>query len=97
MKPLSAPRTVSPAGKALSWLILAYQRWVSPLLGSRCRFHPTCSQYALVAIQNLGVARGTWLALRRLARCHPFNPGGFDPPPEPSKRLGSLDSGRAGR
>lgn len=64
------------------FLIRAYQRLLSPLLGPRCRFHPSCSQYALEAIERFGPYRGTWLALRRLSRCHPLNPGGEDPVPE---------------
>jgi hypothetical protein len=56
-----------------------YQRWISPLLPSACRFHPTCSQYAWEAVHRYGVARGLWLATRRLLRCHPFHEGGFDP------------------
>jgi uncharacterized protein len=63
------------------FLIRAYQRGVSPLLGPRCRFYPSCSQYALGAVERFGVARGAWLALRRIARCHPWHPGGFDPLP----------------
>jgi uncharacterized protein len=62
-------------------LIRAYQRLVSPLLGPRCRFHPSCSQYALEAIDTHGAVRGVWLALRRLLRCHPLHPGGYDPVP----------------
>lgn len=64
------------------FLIRSYQRLISPLLGPRCRFHPSCSQYALVAIDRFGPYRGLWLALRRLSRCHPLNPGGEDPVPE---------------
>lgn len=57
-------------------------RWlVSPLIGPHCRFHPTCSQYALGAISAHGVLRGGWLALRRLSRCHPWHHGGADPVP----------------
>lgn len=56
-----------------------YKRWISPMLPSACRFHPTCSEYAMHAIQAHGVGRGSWLALRRLSRCHPFHQGGFDP------------------
>ena len=62
-------------------LIRAYQVVVSPWLGPRCRFHPSCSQYALDALDAHGTLRGTWLAIKRLARCHPFTPGGYDPVP----------------
>ena len=65
----------------LRFLIRSYQLLVSPMLGPRCRFHPSCSQYALDAIETHGVARGAWLALRRLLRCHPLHPGGYDPVP----------------
>lgn len=58
-----------------------YQRWLSPLLPPACRFAPTCSEYARLALSEHGVVRGSWLALLRLVRCHPFNPGGYDPPP----------------
>ncbi len=63
-------------------LVKAYQRLVSPLLPRACRFHPTCSAYAAEALRRHGAARGTWLALKRLGRCHPFHPGGLDPVPE---------------
>jgi putative membrane protein insertion efficiency factor len=56
-----------------------YKRWISPLLPSSCRFHPTCSEYMLQAVESYGVARGVWMGVRRLARCHPFHQGGFDP------------------
>jgi len=62
-------------------LVRGYRRFVSPLLGERCRFAPSCSAYALDALTVHGVGRGGWLAVRRLARCHPFNPGGHDPVP----------------
>ncbi|GIV53030.1 MAG: putative membrane protein insertion efficiency factor [Candidatus Kapaibacterium sp.] len=62
-------------------IIRAYQRWISPLLGAQCRFYPTCSQYAIEAIERYGAAKGIWLAVRRIARCHPWHPGGFDPVP----------------
>ena len=63
-------------------LIRGYQKLLSPLLGPRCRFHPSCSQYALEAIESFGFWKGTWLGLRRLSRCHPLNPGGEDPVPQ---------------
>jgi len=58
-----------------------YQMVVSPVLGRHCRFAPTCSEYARQAILGHGLVRGAWLAARRLLRCHPLHPGGFDPPP----------------
>lgn len=71
-------------------LIRIYQCIVSPLLGPACRFHPSCSQYALEAVGRFGVLRGGWLAVKRLGRCHPFHPGGLDPvPPAPSRSLHS--------
>lgn len=66
---------------ALVALIRAYQWLLSPLLGPRCRFHPSCSHYAIEALQLHGAARGSWLALRRVCRCHPLNAGGLDPVP----------------
>jgi hypothetical protein len=63
-------------------LIGGYQRLLSPLLGPRCRFFPSCSTYAGDAIQRFGLARGAWLAIRRIARCHPFSAGGVDAVPE---------------
>lgn len=78
----------------MRWLLIAmvrlYQRLVSPLLnlvsGPRCRFHPTCSAYAVQALEHHGAVRGSVLAARRVMRCHPLNEGGFDPvpPAEPS-------------
>ena len=56
-----------------------YKRWISPMLPSACRFHPTCSEYMMQAVETHGVARGIWMGLRRLSRCHPFHQGGFDP------------------
>ncbi|MEN8757043.1 MAG: membrane protein insertion efficiency factor YidD [Desulfobacterales bacterium] len=62
-------------------LIRGYQLIVSPVLGPACRFYPSCSQYASLAINRYGVVKGSYLAFRRLLRCHPFHPGGFDPVP----------------
>ncbi len=62
-------------------LIRLYQKTLSPLLPSACRFYPTCSRYGYGAIEKYGVIKGGWLAVRRVARCHPFNPGGYDPIP----------------
>jgi hypothetical protein len=56
-----------------------YKRWISPLLPSACRFHPTCSEYMAEAVGKYGPARGIWLGVKRLLRCHPFCEGGFDP------------------
>ena len=71
--------------KAARWLVLSllrlYRLLVSPLLGQRCRFHPSCSEYASGCIHKHGLLRGGYLAVRRILRCHPFNPGGVDPVP----------------
>lgn len=66
---------------ALLSLIRAYQLFLSPLLPTCCRFTPSCSHYAMEAVQRHGFWRGAWLSMRRLARCHPFHPGGWDPVP----------------
>jgi putative membrane protein insertion efficiency factor len=69
----------------MRWLLIAiirlYQLLVSPWLGPRCRFHPSCSAYAAESLRRHGVFRGSWLAARRLSRCHPWHPGGIDPVP----------------
>ena len=62
-------------------LIRLYRYAISPLLGNSCRFHPSCSEYAIEALQRHGFMAGIWLAMRRVARCHPWHPGGFDPVP----------------
>jgi len=67
--------------RLLQLLIRAYQLMLSPFLGSHCRFTPSCSSYASEAINRHGALRGTWLALRRIGRCHPFCNGGYDPVP----------------
>lgn len=67
--------------KALVLLIRIYQRTLSPLLGNVCRFEPSCSRYAVACLESHGALRGSYLTMRRLLRCHPFHPGGYDPPP----------------
>ena len=67
-------------------LIRAYQLTLSPFIGNQCRFHPSCSNYALEAIDVHGAVKGSWLVLKRLGRCHPFDPGGFDPVPGNSEK-----------
>jgi uncharacterized protein len=68
--------------KLLMWIIRGYQLGISPMLGPRCRFYPSCSCYAHTAIERYGVLRGGWLGFRRLLRCHPFREGGYDPVPD---------------
>jgi uncharacterized protein len=72
---------VSPFARVIVAGVVAYQRWLSPVLPSACRFAPTCSEYARLAVVEHGAARGVWLALGRILRCHPLHPGGYDPPP----------------
>jgi putative membrane protein insertion efficiency factor len=71
--------------RAVRWVLLGpvrlYQLFISPLFPPSCRFHPTCSNYAIIAVERYGVVRGGWLAVKRIARCHPWNPGGYDPVP----------------
>ncbi len=67
-------------------LIRVYQYVLRPLLGSHCRFYPSCSEYAREAVLEHGAGRGSWLAVRRVCRCHPYHPGGYDPvPPHANK------------
>lgn len=72
--------------KILLLLIKFYQKAISPLTPPTCRFHPTCSQYGFEAIETHGALKGTWLAVRRISKCHPFHEGGFDPVPEKKKK-----------
>lgn len=84
-------RVTHPSGRSLSpslWprrllagAIRVYQRFVSPLFPRRCRFYPTCSEYARQALLRYGIVKGSYLGLRRLLRCHPWHPGGYDPVP----------------
>lgn len=77
-----APRS-GEAVSPLQWIVIGslgiYRRFVSPALPSACRFHPTCSEYMREAVERYGAVRGVWMGLRRVARCHPFHSGGFDP------------------
>lgn len=66
--------------------IRLYQLVISPLLPPACRFYPTCSQYALLAVEEHGIVRGAWLGIARFARCHPWNPGGIDLVPSPKNK-----------
>ena len=76
-------------------LLHGYRRWISPALPPACRFEPSCSVYAIEAIELHGVLRGSWLAAKRLARCHPLSRGGFDPVEMPAPSRGvSRDTGR---
>ncbi|WP_460034392.1 membrane protein insertion efficiency factor YidD [Methylothermus subterraneus] len=79
-------RALATLERACRIFLIAGIRWYrflfSPWLGNQCRFYPTCSVYALTAIERFGAARGAWLAVRRLLRCHPWHPGGVDPVPE---------------
>jgi uncharacterized protein len=73
----------------LIWLLKGYRFAISPLYGQVCRYHPTCSAYALEAVQTHGALRGTWLAMRRVGRCHPWAAGGLDPVPPAKNRTSS--------
>jgi putative membrane protein insertion efficiency factor len=84
----------SPAALVLIALVQLYRSTLSKLLGPRCRFAPSCSAYTVEALRVHGAVRGIWLATRRLARCHPFNPGGFDP--VPPRRWGGASGTAAG-
>jgi uncharacterized protein len=74
---------MTPLARMLTAAIVAYRRYLSPVLPARCRFYPSCSAYALEAVAKHGAIRGSGLAIWRLLRCHPFHPGGYDPVPGP--------------
>jgi putative membrane protein insertion efficiency factor len=75
--------------RLLVWILRAYQLVLSPMLGQNCRFYPSCSSYAIEALQVHGAARGSALAARRVCRCHPWNDGGFDPVPPKADKTSS--------
>jgi putative membrane protein insertion efficiency factor len=83
--------------RALMLLVRGYRFWLSPWLGSSCRFEPTCSAYSLQALEAHGAAAGSYLTLHRLARCHPWCAGGLDPVPDEPPRLFDFVRGRAAR
>ena len=72
--------------------VVGYRRFISPLLPPACRFYPSCSAYALEAVQLHGALRGSWLAVRRLSRCHPFHAGGLDPVPVPGRKASAAEA-----
>lgn len=72
---------MAPVKFLLIGIIKIYRKFISPVLPDSCRFYPTCSQYAITAIEKYGPGKGSLLAARRILRCHPFNPGGYDPVP----------------
>lgn len=95
--PDSRQPTRHTLSRLLAWPLIAgvyaYRFTLAPLIGGQCRFHPTCSQYALDALHQCGPLLGSWLTIRRLARCHPFCKGGYDPvPPNPKSRTLNPDS-----
>ncbi|TGE36699.1 membrane protein insertion efficiency factor YidD [Desulfosporosinus fructosivorans] len=65
--------------KILVFLIRLYQKFLSPLKGQTCRFYPSCSEYSVQVIQKYGLSKGSWKAIKRISKCHPFHPGGHDP------------------
>lgn len=83
MTPPETSRAPAPsvAARALALLIRGYQRFISPALPPACRFTPSCSQYGLEAVRRHGAVVGGWMALKRIAKCHPWHPGGYDPVP----------------
>ena len=84
----AAPRRPlpSPAARVLRGMVRAYQLCVSPVMGPRCRHLPTCSAYAIQALEEHGARRGAWLGFKRLLRCHPWGTSGFDPVPRRPRR-----------
>ncbi|MBV8932470.1 MAG: membrane protein insertion efficiency factor YidD [Kutzneria sp.] len=83
------PRTVGPGARVLLLPVRGYRRWISPLFAPSCRFHPSCSAYAVEALTIHGALRGSWLTIRRLLRCGPWHPGGLDPVPSRQQCTGT--------
>jgi putative membrane protein insertion efficiency factor len=84
---MTGKRVIKILQKALLVLIHTYQHTLSLTFGPCCRFYPSCSSYAIESIEKFGIAKGVWFSLRRIIRCHPFNPGGYDPVTEINKNL----------
>ncbi|MDF7801506.1 membrane protein insertion efficiency factor YidD [Pontiellaceae bacterium B1224] len=82
---MTGNRIIDLPAKAGIFLIKGYQKIISPYLGQRCRFHPTCSNYCIEALRQHGMVCGLWLGVKRISKCHPFHPGGVDPVPERKK------------
>jgi putative membrane protein insertion efficiency factor len=80
-KPSAVRRLSSVSARPLIYIVRGYQVAISPLLPPSCRYFPSCSSYAVEALEKHGAIRGSWLAARRILRCNPFRPGGFDPVP----------------
>ncbi|GAA3860304.1 membrane protein insertion efficiency factor YidD [Saccharothrix violaceirubra] len=83
-------RSVGPVTRVLLFPVHVYRRFISPALPPSCRFHPSCSAYAVEALTVHGPARGSWLTIRRLGRCGPWHPGGLDPVPPPRTAVPDL-------
>jgi putative membrane protein insertion efficiency factor len=79
-RPAPLRSLASLAQLALIAPVRCYQYFISPLLGPRCRFEPSCSEYFIGAVRKYGAVRGAWRGVRRICRCHPWHPGGYDPP-----------------
>ena len=80
----------------LVWVVRLYQRFISPLRPPTCRYYPSCSAYAVTALERFGPLRGTWLAVRRIGRCHPWTPGGVDHVPDRDPLTGATVPGTTG-
>ena len=88
---MTNPDRRNPATVILKGAIITYQWTLRPLLGCNCRFHPSCSDFAAEALTEHGALRGSWLSVRRILRCNPWHPGGYDPVPPSFRRLASPD------
>jgi len=80
-------------GKIQIFLLKLYRKFISPILGKNCRFYPTCSRYYIEAIKRYGVLKGNFLGIKRILKCHPFHPGGYDPVPEKPEGVNKCKKG----